>query len=711
MKAKMSKLLVATLIMTAPLSTIGFAAPSNSIVAMVSDSQAVANDLAAVVAGMQQQGQNLTHVTTNLTLPTAGDNGSTITWSSSNAKVVDASGHVVRPHNYQSDAHLTLTATFSKGNVKRTKTFNVTVQKNDKSDADSVAAEQDLLTGQTILASNRSLDAVTGKLNLPTTGDKKTGTTIVWSSNNTDFVSATGAVKRPSYLQDDQHVTLTATISSGETQATKTFDVTVKKLDPVTEAEKLAYARDTLMFASIKGGNADSDHVTTKLNLLKQAANGVKITWSADQAVSPTGVVTRPSYTAGDVDVVLTATLSLSNKSEPVTKTFHLKVLKNTPVTDLERVTADALALTDNTIKKQNGDLSNVTGNLSLQVSGQNRSTITWTSSDAATINPKNGVVTRPSYSAGDKSVDLTATIKMHDSSETKTFHVTVLKAEPNNNAEWVQKTISTLTLGDTSAVTSDLSLPTSAPNGIKIDWESSNPAVVSKAGKVTRPAYLTGDQTLSLIATVHKGNSSQSKEFSVTVTKLPESKGEAVSIANDAIAAVPDADLITVDTFSDAYEKVQTAHDDIKAATDLGAVDADFVGMDRLVAADAKINGILNQQAVAADVSSLALQYAGDESASGVKSNIVLPTSGSAGSTITWETSDANVVATDGTVTRPAVGAGSATATLTATISKGAATDTKQFTLTVLERDAVKVQLLSINDLHGKIDQTYQED
>jgi len=62
------------------------------------------------------------------------------------------------------------------------------------------------------------------------------------------------------------------------------------------------------------------------------------------------------------------------------------------------------------------------------------------------------------------------------------------------------------------------------------------------------------------------------------------------------------------------------------------------------------------------------------------------LPASGSNGSTIAWVSSNTAVVSNNGqTVVRPAFGAGNATVTLTATLTKGVVTDTKVFTLTVL--------------------------
>lgn len=63
---------------------------------------------------------------------------------------------------------------------------------------------------------------------------------------------------------------------------------------------------------------------------------------------------------------------------------------------------------------------------------------------------------------------------------------------------------------------------------------------------------------------------------------------------------------------------------------------------------------------------------------------DLTLPTAGTNGSTITWATDNESVIAADGTVTRPASGQPDATVTLTATASKGTATDSREFTVTV---------------------------
>ena len=66
------------------------------------------------------------------------------------------------------------------------------------------------------------------------------------------------------------------------------------------------------------------------------------------------------------------------------------------------------------------------------------------------------------------------------------------------------------------------------------------------------------------------------------------------------------------------------------------------------------------------------------------VSDNLILPTKGAYGSTIAWTSDKPSVIATDGTVTRPAEGSMDATVTLTATASYEGETFSKDFTFTV---------------------------
>ncbi len=112
-----------------------------------------------------------------------------------------------------------------------------------------------------------------------------------------------------------------------------------------------------------------------------------------------------------------------------------------------------------------------------------------------------------------------------------------------------------------------------------------------------------------------------------------------------------------------------------------------------------------------AAEADSAALTL-GDTSA--VVADLALPATGPTGTTITWASSDTAVVGNDGVVRRPAHGQPSGTATLTATVTRGLVTRTRQFPVTVLAEDlddagkaqeaVAAVQLVHPDDVRGNL-------
>jgi hypothetical protein len=100
------------------------------------------------------------------------------------------------------------------------------------------------------------------------------------------------------------------------------------------------------------------------------------------------------------------------------------------------------------------------------------------------------------------------------------------------------------LTLGDTSAVTDNLTLPLKGSAGSTITWASSDPATVSNAGAVTRPAHGDGDAAVTLTATITHGAVSTTKEFQVTVLEDELDDAAKVRAALDAIELVHPDDV-----------------------------------------------------------------------------------------------------------------------------------------------------------------------
>ncbi|MCK5607284.1 lamin tail domain-containing protein [Candidatus Pacearchaeota archaeon] len=118
----------------------------------------------------------------------------------------------------------------------------------------------------------------------------------------------------------------------------------------------------------------------------------------------------------------------------------------------------------------------------------------------------------------------------------------------------------------------------------------------------------------------------------------------------------------------------------------------------------------VSDAEAVQSDVDNLAISFSGIDSTASVTNNLTLATIGSNGTVITWASNVPSVIAIDGTVARPAFGLGDAAVTLTATITKNAVTDTKIFSLTVIETPAsdtesVAVDLAALTIIYSGVD------
>ncbi|WP_426446107.1 LamG-like jellyroll fold domain-containing protein [Paenibacillus sp. S-38] len=74
------------------------------------------------------------------------------------------------------------------------------------------------------------------------------------------------------------------------------------------------------------------------------------------------------------------------------------------------------------------------------------------------------------------------------------------------------------LLLGDTGKVISNLTLPTEGTRHTKIAWKTSNPAVITETGEVTRPEDGSAAGKATLTATITKGGTTKTKTFDITV-------------------------------------------------------------------------------------------------------------------------------------------------------------------------------------------------
>jgi predicted extracellular nuclease len=259
-----------------------------------------------------------------------------------------------------------------------------------------------------------------------------------------------------------------------------------------------------------------------------------------------------------------------------------------------------------------------------------------------------------------------------------------------------------TYSSGDTQdSVTKNLILPETIGE-IAVSWTSNNTAVISNAGVVTRPA---ADTRVILTATLTLGDVSET--YSVTVTV------KAAVVVIDPLDALDEIAITgtTIEMVGSVYE---TTTDVVLPATSLGLAitwttsNADYVAIDgtvvrpnfgiadQVVTLTATIGGeeatflikvlAFTEKPVSQILDEAKTALLLDGITGGVATDITLPaTVGSEGVVVTWSSDDTTVIANDGTVTRPAMGAADVTVILTATLTKDTQSVTKEFSVLVL--------------------------
>jgi len=272
----------------------------------------------------------LTGRITDLTLPTEGPTGSTITWDSNQPQFVSTTGKVTRPPYTYSKTHATvrLTAKTALNQARSRKDFIVTVPRM-PSDKEVVASDKETLNlGE--------LSALTEDINLPDKGI--IGASISWSSDNTKAISTAGRVNRSAPGTGNARVKLTATLTYGKVTDTKTFEATVLAMPTDRQIVDSDIAQIHL---------PDLNDVTENLALPTDSASGISvISWSSsnEDIISNSGVVMQPMFKEGSKSVVLTVTATKGDTTATKKLTAVVRRLPNAPIlVDVPDITAETL--------------------------------------------------------------------------------------------------------------------------------------------------------------------------------------------------------------------------------------------------------------------------------------------------------------------------------------------------------------------------------
>ncbi|MFK4438720.1 immunoglobulin-like domain-containing protein [Paenibacillus sp. RC21] len=380
----------------------GESTPSEVKVNILTDAERVAQAKAALALGFAP-GDTADLVSQKLTLPLAGLNDTTVGWSSDTPDVITNEGTVTRPRYDSGDRKVKLTATITKGTASDTQTFEVTVLK---------VAAQDTLDQAADSLSLGDLSAVKENLSLPLSGYG--GVQIEWSSANPLVIAPDGTLSRPSYINGNTDVTLTAVLHLEGLTKTKNFTAHVLSL-PMNDIEAVNAAYTAL--------DVPVTTVTGDVYLPKEGLNGVQVSWTSNhpEFLDHTGHVTFPSYVQGDQTITLEAVLARGGAE--LRKTFSLLV-PSLPVSADE-----AVNLAADTLKLDYPQ--GIKDSITLPNAGAFDTRIDW-SSDQPDVLSNTGQVNRPKFIDGDVNVQLIATISKGPTSVQRTFIITVLKALPN---------------------------------------------------------------------------------------------------------------------------------------------------------------------------------------------------------------------------------------------------------------------------------------
>lgn len=700
------------------------ALPATDAEAVEMDKNAIDEDL---ILG---DNPSIAQITIDLNLPQNGTNGATIVWSSNKQNVIQNTGTVNRPTNTEGNSTVTLTATIFRGDVRETISFVVTVIALPPNDAEAVYLDKLALTLDSILGNNTSPAGITYDLDLPQGG--LNDTIITWESSNNDFISTTGNVSRPSFTMGNRPITITATIKRGLINDQVSYVVTVLAF-PQSDDEAVTEDIRSLTLDLILGDNNLASNVESDLYFPQTGSNGTSINWitSIPEIITATGNLNRPAYTdfIQNPTIQITATVSKGSYSSQVV--YQVTVVRLT-ITEIESVRLDKAKITLERILGSQNTTDNVQSDLIFDQTGNNGTQIMWYSDKENIISPA-GTVRRPSYSAGDQAVLIRATIAKSGYSETTEYTVTVTKKIPDDQeavslAKAALSYSDILTGNDTASdVQNDLYLTQNGLWDTLVSWSvAPDNSFVDITGSVTRPAYLEGDQTIIVTATISRDAAEVVSDFTLTITKLATTDFEAVQIAwhqlvfdksvlqqNHDLNSITSAlalplngkEATTISWESSASEFVSNTGAVIRP--EFGEGNA-FVTLTATInkydeSKDKHFELIViqkvqtDQEAVQAAADALVMSVIlNGQQPDHIEKKLNLPKSGVNRTNIRWTSSNRNVIHTSGKIIRPDYSEGDQLVTLTATFSKNEFTITKTFELIVIkmplsDRDAVK--------------------
>lgn len=484
-------------------------------------------------------------VKNNLSLTTDFGNNVVAEWSSSPAGYIDENGVVNRPSFGSEDVSVTLTATVKtdvEGVAPQQVSFETTIKAFESEDEALRKATNELAFS---VISSDSIDAVVSNLYLPASW--RYGSTITWTSSNDAYIRVsesdrTGYITAPAVSSANETVTLTATISLGSKTKEKKFFITLAEPDSIKEV----YFIDSEKYEL--GAFSNSDNINVNKNAYVKTSVEQSPTDETNKVFKITKNESSPEY-AQRKGFKLATVGEKKGRFEFTGKFYFDKLNDKSLGMIADFSTGEEISIT---FSKSEDKVS---------VSGQKFPMNEWLDikltmdtfekvyslyvNDQLVIDNKDfkykkEKTSEVSYStfwfdfvytgklAGEHTVyfDDLKLIKHISSQSTLTEAATRFETE-------------FLAMNDINNITSDLVFPEISLFETTIETTSSNPAIITNDGKVTRPVK--GNAEVQLTVTyINKFGNTRTKVFNLTVVGgIDEAIDNSVALERDVTQAV----------------------------------------------------------------------------------------------------------------------------------------------------------------------------
>ena len=482
-------------------------------------------------------------ISLDLNLPTAGDNKSVITWNSSDASVISNEGKVIRGTE---DKTVNLTATIKATGVEgdtaeSTKEITFTVAADSSLVASTLPemkqnlwlegfedTELNYKYANTISDSQNTIKVDTETQVLCMNRTTKTGSLYQNIYFDADKAARKGVYALEFNIKKSAGTVLKMQIQDGTNKVKLVNDVygadgtwTINYYDTAARSDK-------------KSEKVELDEaIAHKVTYLIDTNNSTVSVWVDGQRKVKTGYTLVDAATGLLYVRIMLAQDNCDTDATTVDASVEIDDIhfyEVYPMTAAERLALDEAWLTRESLVNTEDiywENDQISLNLNLPETGDNKSQITWSSSNKDVISDA-GVVVRGEE---EQTVTLTATIKATgvegDTAETtKDFTFAVASNKVLTDEEAVNKVSEYLTkdvispLDDASdGIIRSLSLPVyNDIYGCTISWTSGNEAYITESGRVIRPRWNEEDVEVTLTCTISKGECQKTNTYTFRV-------------------------------------------------------------------------------------------------------------------------------------------------------------------------------------------------